>query len=114
MTEQPDWFLQLQRDLSTPVMVPEGTAINWDQCRNRFLVPLLQRLETRTSSSHPAIVRELLQRRLAGEAVTAELSAAAAAAAAAATDAWAAADAVSGRRSADPELRLRCRSRQRC
>jgi hypothetical protein len=71
-------------------MAPDGAAIDWDRCRDLFLVPLLQRLEKRSNSPHPAIVRGLLQRRLAGEDVTAELSAANAdanAAAAAADDA---------------------------
>jgi hypothetical protein len=54
---QPDWFRQLQHDLNTPVDVPDGIVINWDQCRDHFLIPMLQRLETRTSSPHPAIVR---------------------------------------------------------
>jgi hypothetical protein len=96
MTEQPTWFLQLQRDLNAPVLVLDGAVIDWDQCRDRFLVPLLQRLATKTSSPHPAIVRQLLEWRLAGDNVTAELSDAAAAAwagwaaaAAAAADAWA-------------------------
>ena len=80
MTEQPAWFRQLQYNLNAPVMVQDGAVIDWDQCRDRFLVPLLQRLETRTSSPHPAIVRSLLEKRLAGDDVTAQLSAACAAA----------------------------------
>jgi len=89
MTEQPDWFLFLQRYLSTPVMVPDSAVIDWDRCHDRFLVPLLRRLEAKTSSPHPAIMCGLLERRLAGDDVTAQLSEAAAAATAAAT-AWAA------------------------
>jgi hypothetical protein len=73
MTEQPAWLLQLQRDLNTPVDVPDGIVINWDRCRDQFLIPMLRRLETKTSSPHPAIVRQLLERRLAGDDVTAEL-----------------------------------------
>ena len=76
MTKQPGWFTQLERDLNASVMVPDGAAIDWDQCRDRFLVPLLQRLEEQSSSPHPAILRRLLQRRLAEDDVTAELSAA--------------------------------------
>ncbi len=93
MTDQPAWFRRLQRDLPAPVAVPDGAAIDWVQCSDLFLIPLLQRLESRWSSPHPAIVRRLLERRLAGGDVTAELSAAAAdaAKAAAAAAAWAAA-----------------------
>jgi hypothetical protein len=71
---KPAWFTQLEHDLNASVMVPDG-AIDWDRCRDRFLIALLQRLEKRSNSRHPAIVRGLLQRRLAGEDVTAELSA---------------------------------------
>ena len=76
MTEQPNWFTWLQRDLNAPALVTDSAVIDWDQCRDRFLIPLLQRLETRTSSYHPAIVRQLLARRLAGDDVAAQLSAA--------------------------------------
>jgi hypothetical protein len=58
-------------------VVPDGAAIDWDRCRDLFLVLLLQRLEQRSNSPHPAIVRGLLERRLAGEDVSTELSAAA-------------------------------------
>ncbi len=71
------WFTQLERDLNSPVVVPDGAAIDWDRCRDLFLVLLLQRLEQRSNSPHPAIVRGLLERRLAGEDVSTELSAAA-------------------------------------
>jgi hypothetical protein len=96
---RPAWFTQLERDLNATVLVV-GAAIDWDRCRDLFLIPLLQRLELRSNSPHPAIVRGLLERRLAGEGenVTAELSAAAAATAwatatAASATAWAATDA---------------------
>lgn len=85
---KPAWFTQLEHDLNASVMVPDGAAIDWDQCRDRFLIPLLQRLEKRSSNPYPAIVRRLLQRRLAEDDVTAELSAATANYCAAAAD-WA-------------------------
>jgi hypothetical protein len=75
MTEQPTWFVQLQHDLNAPIMVPDGAAIDWDRCRDLFLIALLQRLESRWGITRPDIVRGLLQRRLAGEEVIAELSA---------------------------------------
>ena len=92
MTTLPTWFLRLQDELPAPVEIPDG-AINWDQCRDCFLISLLQRIEGRSNSPHPAIVRELLQRRLTGEDVEAKLVAAKAAAAAAVA-AWAAASSV--------------------
>jgi len=76
MTKQPAWLTQLQHDLNAPIMVPDGWAIDWDRCRDLFLISLLRRLEKRSNSPYPAIVRGLLQRRLTGEAVMAELSAA--------------------------------------
>jgi hypothetical protein len=65
-------------------MVPDGAAIDWDQCRDRCLIPLLLRLEGRSKSHHPAAVRRLLQQRLTGKDVEAKLKAAAADASAAA------------------------------
>jgi hypothetical protein len=72
---KPAWFTQLEHDLNAP-LEPDGAAIDWDRCRDLFLISLLQRLEKRSNSPHPAIVRGLLQRRFAGEDVTAALSAA--------------------------------------
>jgi len=78
---RPAWFIELERDLHAPVKVPDGAAIDWDRCRDLFLIPLLQRLESRSNSPHPAIVRGLLEQRLTGEDVEAKLKATTAAAA---------------------------------
>jgi hypothetical protein len=77
---RPAWFIELERDLNASDTVPDGAAIDWDRCRDLFLIPLLQRLESRSNSPHPAIVRGLLEQRLTGEDVEAKLKATTAAA----------------------------------
>jgi hypothetical protein len=106
MTEQPTWFLRLQSDLPAPVEIP-CAVIDWIQCHDLFLILLLQRLEGRCSSPHPAAVRRLLQRRVSGEALASELEASSGWAASSAAADWATAaalaaelDAVEGERTA--------------
>ncbi|CAB4148082.1 hypothetical protein UFOVP431_103 [uncultured Caudovirales phage] len=73
MIRQPDWFQQVQRDLEIAILVPNGAVIDWNKCRDRFLIPLLKRLESRTDNPNLPTVRMLLERRLAGEGVAWEI-----------------------------------------
>jgi hypothetical protein len=82
MTEQPYWFKRLQQELGFVHIAHLGVVIDLDATRDRFLIAVLQRLETRRrawggrdlkSADRMSQAGGLLEQRLAGGAA-AELS----------------------------------------